>query len=262
MTLELIAPFLIGLLGSLHCLGMCGPLIMAYSMNIKPSTPAEARQEIEKGSRFKVQGLRFKNNNKTGTESFEPSFWNRGFFHHLAYHFGRIFTYGILGALTAGLFNLVGVNFYLNIRGGLILGGGALITFLGLVSLKVIPMPARLTRFSLVPQSLWNRLLPPLFTIPAGSMAKAGLGAACGLLPCCLSCSMLIKAAITENMVEGFMTMAAFGLGTVPALLAIGLSASLVTLRTRIMGERLAALSVMAMGLILMFKGINLCYNR
>jgi uncharacterized protein len=253
MTLELVAPFLIGLLGSLHCLGMCGPLVMAYSLNIKPSSPTEAVQGIEKGSRFKINRLPY-------TESNGISFWNKRFFHHLAYHCGRIFTYGILGALTAGLFNLVGVNFYLNIRGGLILGGGALITFLGLVSLKVISLPSRLAGFSLVPQSFWNRFLPPLFKIP-GSMAKAGLGAACGLLPCCLSCSMLIKAAITENMVEGFMTMAAFGLGTVPALLAIGLSASLVTLRTRIMGERLAALSVMAMGLILIIKGFNLCYN-
>ena len=35
MSIELVAPFLIGLLGSLHCLGMCGPLVMAYSLNIK-----------------------------------------------------------------------------------------------------------------------------------------------------------------------------------------------------------------------------------
>ncbi len=257
MTVELIPPFLIGLLGSLHCLGMCGPLVMAYSLNLNSSAPGETGPNLEKGPRFKVQGSRFKNNGKTASGSFETSYWNRGFFHHLAYHFGRITTYGLLGALTAGLFNWAGVNFYLHIRGGLILGGGALITFLGLVSLRVIPLPAGLTRFSMVPQSLWNRFLPPLFKIP-GSISRAGLGLACGLLPCCLSCSMLIKAAITENMAEGFMTMVAFGLGTVPALLAIGLSASLLTLRTRIMGERLAALSVMAMGLILVYKGLNL----
>lgn len=257
MTLELAAPFLIGLLGSLHCLGMCGPLVMAYSLNITPFSSQGIPPGIEKGARFTVQGLRFKKNRAPHTESIDVSYWNRGFFHHLAYHVGRITTYGFLGALAAGLFNWVGVNFYLNIRGGFILGGGALIILLGLVSLRVIPWPARLSRFSLLPHSQWTRFLPALIKTP-GAISKVGLGLACGLLPCCLSCSMLIKAAIAENMAEGFLTMAAFGLGTVPALLAVGLSASLLTLRTRIIGQRLAALSVMTMGLILVFRGLNL----
>ncbi len=52
--------------------------------------------------------------------------------------------------------------------------------------------------------------------------------------------------------------MVAFGLGTVPALWTVGISASLLTLRIRLIGERLAALSVIAMGLFLMFKGAKL----
>ena len=86
MSIELVAPFLIGLLGSLHCLGMCGPLVMAYSLNIKNPQPQAG-----------------------GVNS---SSWDKGFFHHLAFHFGRIMTYGILGALAAGLFTIVGLNFY------------------------------------------------------------------------------------------------------------------------------------------------------
>jgi sulfite exporter TauE/SafE len=69
---------------------------------------------------------------------------------------------------------------------------------------------------------------------------------------------MLIKAATTENMAEGFMTMVAFGLGTVPTLLGLGISASFFTLRTRLIGERLAAFSVILMGLILAFQGAKL----
>ena len=186
-----------------------------------------------------------------------PSPWGKGFFHHLAYHFGRLMTYGILGALAAGLVNIAGFNLYLPVRGGVILAGGILIMLLGMVFLRVIRLPGLLARFSLTPRSLWNRLLPSLFQFP-GSISKMALGLASGLLPCCLSCSMLIKAAITENMAEGFMTMVAFGLGTVPTLLGLGISASLFTLRTRLIGERLAALSVILMGLILVFQGAKL----
>ncbi|MBI4762986.1 MAG: sulfite exporter TauE/SafE family protein [Deltaproteobacteria bacterium] len=231
MTIELLAPFLIGLLGSLHCLGMCGPLVMAYSLNIKKP--------------------------ETQTERLKSAFWDQGFFHHLEFHLGRIIAYGILGALVAGLFTIVGVSLYWDIRGALLLSGGALITLLGLVLLRVFPLPSFLTRYSLPPPSLWNRFLPSLLQTP-GSISKTALGAACGLLPCPLTTSMLVKAAITENVAEGAMTMLAFGLGTVPALLTLGISASLLTLRIRIIGERVAALSVIAMGLFLIFKGAKL----
>ncbi len=229
--IELLAPFLIGLFGSLHCLGMCGPLVLAYSVHIKSLEP-------------RVVGL-------------DSSSWAKGFSHHLAYHFGRLMTYGILGGLAAGLFTISGFNLHLNIRGGVILAGGFLITLLGMVFLRVIPLPGLLARFSLTPRSLWSRLLPFLFQSP-GSASKMALGLASGLLPCCLSCSLLIKAATTGNMAEGFMTMVAFGLGTVPALLGLGISTSLFTLRTRLIGERLAAFSVIFMGLILIYQGAKL----
>ena len=231
MTFDLLAPFLIGLFGSLHCLGMCGPLIMAFSMHIK-SPPVSAGGEIS-------------------------SPWGRGLFHHLAYHFGRLLTYGLLGGLAAALVNIVGFNLYLNVRGVFILAGGGLISLLGLVFLRVVSLPDLFSRFSGVPQVFWKRIVPPLFQSP-GAVPKMALGLAGGLLPCCLSCSMLIKAATTENWGQGFMTMVAFGLGTFPALLALGISASLLTLRIRMIGERIAGLSVVAMGLILVFRGVQL----
>jgi uncharacterized protein len=244
MNLDLIAPFLIGLLGSLHCLGMCGPLVLAYSLHLKPL--------INRGTQPS------QNENSGIHERKEPiSSWSSGFFHHLAYHFGRITTYGILGALAAGLFTHLGLNFYVSFRGWLILIGGALITLLGLVFLRIIPCPTFFSGFSRPSRSLGERFLPSLIQSP-GVLSKMALGAACGLLPCGLSSSILIKAALSENMAQGFLTMTAFGLGTIPALLALGFSASLLSLRTRLIGERLAALSVVAMGLILMVKGANL----
>jgi len=228
MTMAFLAPFLIGLLGSLHCLGMCGPLVMVYSVHIKSP---ESRAG---GS--------------------DPAPWVKGFSHHLAYHSGRLMTYGILGALAAGLFEVIGFALYLNIRHGLTLVGGVLIIILGLVLLKVVPLPGLFSRIPLPPRFLGDRFLPALLQSP-GAMSKMVLGLTSGFLPCCLTASMLVTAATTEDMARGFMTMVAFGLGTVPALLAIGISASLLTLRTRIIGERMAALSVVALGLLLVLKG-------
>ncbi len=66
---------------------------------------------------------------------------------------------------------------------------------------------------------------------------------------------MIIKAATTGNPMGGFLTMAFFGLGTVPVLFFTGLSASLLSVKIRLMGERIAALSVILMGSILIFRG-------
>jgi hypothetical protein len=66
---------------------------------------------------------------------------------------------------------------------------------------------------------------------------------------------MIAKAAATQNVAVGFLTMIAFGLGTIPILLMTGVSASFFSLKTRLFGERIAALSVILMGLILVYRG-------
>jgi sulfite exporter TauE/SafE len=86
-------------------------------------------------------------------------------------------------------------------------------------------------------------------------VSKVALGLAAGFLPCLLSWSMIIKAATTQSPVGGFLTMFAFGLGTMPALFFPGLSASFLSLKARFLGERVAAISIIAMGLILVYKG-------
>ena len=67
MQPDIIAAFLIGFLGSVHCLGMCGPLVLAYSLHIK----------------------------KQGEQGASGGIWFRkGINHHLAFHAGRILTAG------------------------------------------------------------------------------------------------------------------------------------------------------------------------
>ena len=229
---EFLAPFVIGLVGSVHCLGMCGPLVLAYSLHIK-------RREAE-------------------TASCALPAWRKGLFHHMAFHSGRLLSYGFLGILAAALFQTIGlITFYANLRGGMTLFGGGLMVFLGLLLLKVLPLPSFLDSLSMNPIFFRRRLLPPLFQSQRlGS--KMVLGLATGFLPCGLSWAMIVKAGTTQNVAAGFLTMVAFGLGTVPALFLIGFSASFLSLQTRFLGERVAALSVIVMGLILVFKGARI----
>ncbi len=206
---------------------MCGPLVLAYALHIRSH---EAETPIHVSS---------------------P--WEKGFFHHIAFHSGRMLTYGLLGILSAALLQRIDfIEFQGNVRGGATFFGGGLMIFFGLVLLKVLPLPGFLTFLSMGPTSFWRRLLPPLFQSQR-LVSKMALGVVAGFLPCCLSWAMIVKSATTGNVGAGFLTMVSFGLGTVPALFLIGFSASFLSLRTRLLGERVAAVSVMVMGLILIF---------
>jgi len=229
MFFDLFSPFVIGFLGSLHCLGMCGPLIVAYSLHMK--------------------------NEGDSKETPGPSAAKAGLFHHFSFHLGRVFSYGFLGALAAALFYAADVRLlFLNLRGGMTLLGGCFMIFMGLVLLKVLPLPGFLFAPAASHGSFWGRVFPPLFQ--SGHLAsKLALGLLTGFLPCGLSWAMIAKAATTQNIPGGFVTMVAFGLGTVPLLFLTGVSSSFLSLKTRLAGERIAALAVLVMGLILVFKG-------
>jgi uncharacterized protein len=223
---DFIASMGVGFLGSLHCLGMCGPLILAYSLQIDKAQPPA---------------------NTAGAPLFQ-----HGIFHHLAFHLGRLMTYGFLGALGGLLFHLVGFDaLFNNLRSGMTLSGGILMVLLGLALMRIIRMPGiAMWSFSGPKVKAWFGLCHH----SSGPGSRIALGMAVGFLPCGLSWAMMVKAATTQNALTGFLVMFAFGLGTVPALLVPGISASLFSLRSRLVGERLAALSIMAMGVILIFK--------
>lgn len=225
---DLIAPLIVGFAGSLHCLGMCGPLIVAYSLHLRPAGAEKATDVTH--------------------------LWSQGFVHHLAFHSGRIMTYGLLGAVASALAYTAGFNqLFADLRSSVTLAGGLLMVLFGLAILGVIPQ----SLFSLPsfrPGSFLGRMVVPLF----GSnrlASKWALGLTVGFLPCMLSWAMIVKAAFTPSPAHGFVTMALFGLGTVPVLFFTGLSASLLTLKVRVAGERIAACSVIVMGLMLVIKG-------
>jgi hypothetical protein len=228
MMLETFAPFTIGLVGSLHCLGMCGPLILAYSLHCKPSL----------------------NPHGFGLSS--------AFLHHLAFHAGRITTYGILGMVVAGIFQSLEVRkFTMLYRGAALTVSGMLLLGIGLVILRIVPLPF-FSGWSPSPAgSVFSNKVRSLAN-SRNAISKIGLGLCAGLIPCGLTWAMLVTAASTLDPAAGFLTMASFGLGTLPLLLLTGISASFINLRARLLGERAAGVLVMIMGAFLLAKGIGL----
>jgi hypothetical protein len=228
---EIFASFVVGMTGSLHCLGMCGPLIIAWS-------------------------LRYNSVSRTGLQG--AALFPGAVFHHLAFHAGRIVTYGLLGAVVTGIFSSFEMHrFSMQYRAGFAIASGIVLAGLGLVIFGAVPLPAFITRLLSPRASFFGRKLAGL-TNSVNPGSKMGLGLLVGLLPCGLSWAMLVAAAGTLNMVKGTIMMISFGLGTIPALFAAGASASLASAKTRLFGERTAAVFIILMGVSMALRGLGI----
>jgi hypothetical protein len=176
--------------------------------------------------------------------------------HHLAFHAGRIAAYSLLGAIITGIFSSFEVHrFSMQYRASFAVASGIVLACLGLIIFGAMPLPVFVTRLFSPQASVFGRKLAGLAnSVSPGS--KVGLGLLAGLLPCGLTWAMLVAAAGTLSAPRGMMMMASFGLGTVPALLAAGTSASLASARTRLLGERTAAVLIMIMGISMALRGL------
>ena len=137
------------------------------------------------------------------------------------YHVGRIFTYMALGALAGtigavpGLGKLAGVALAL-----------AALLFFGQALRRLAPSLERRIPGIVQPPAAAIRLFGRLRGI-----SGLPLGAALGLLPCGLLYGALLAASAAGSLVQGAAAMLLFGLGTVPALLAVGIAGQAATRR-------------------------------
>jgi len=179
------AAFAAGLLGGVHCAGMCGGIVASFSMTARG--PVLARQA--------------------------------------AFNAGRIATYILAGAAagSAGSFiQLAGPALIAQVA--LFAIANVLVVFLGLY---VAGWGRAVLRLESVGRVLWRRIEPAARRlIPADSTAKAlAAGAMWGWVPCGLVYSMLALAVASGSARGGAAVMAAFGVATLPTLLAAGLAA-------------------------------------
>ncbi len=184
-----LAVFLIGLLGGVHCAGMCGGIVSALSLQM-PGVP----------------------------ERSAPA-WSI----HLAYNLGRIASYAIAGALIGALGSLgLLLNNWLPVQLGLYIAANLMMVALGLYLTGLTQTLAFTERAG---QSLWRRVQPATKRfIPVRGAAQAfPLGMLWGWLPCGLVYSVLTMTLVSGSAARGAATMLAFGLGTLPNLMLAGL---------------------------------------
>lgn len=171
----------------------------------------------------------------------------------LSYNFGRIASYGFAGALAGALGGGLdaassALTGQLPLRIGLALAANLMLILLGIY---LMGATRSLLWVEGLGSGLWRRLQPLTRSfLPARTPGQAfPLGLLWGWLPCGLVYSALISALTTGSAWRGAGMMLAFGLGTLPVLLAAGaLATQLKSLLARPMVRRLAGLAVLLIG--------------
>jgi uncharacterized protein len=193
-----ISMFAIGLATSVHCISMCGPMVVTYAV------------KSDGGDR-----------------------WHKRVLANVAYQGAKLMSYLLVG-LALGA---IGAAFNLNaIRPYVMLVAGLFMVILGLGMTGKVPWAARLTPRP--PRVLINALSKlrrrSSSDVAAGESSLAtpiAFGLLTGLMPCAPLQAAELAAASSGTVLGGGTVMVAFGLGTLPLLFAFGTASSLIPIR-------------------------------
>jgi sulfite exporter TauE/SafE len=221
MELSYTLAFTTGFIGGFgHCIGMCGPIIAAFTF---------------RGS----------------SSGYYPSIL-KNFLPHLFYNTGRVTTYMFIGAvmgLTGSFLNtagsMAGFQNIVAVAAGLIMiiMGINISGFFGLISWleRHNSFILRTGRNLMQGETSW--LYYPL-------------GALFGFLPCGLSYTVFMAAAGTGSMLSGMLTAFFFGIGTLPALLLFGFTAGYLSNKVRGLLYKLSGVVIILMGVYYLLKSL------
>lgn len=180
-TALLVAAFLMGFLGSPHCLGMCGGLVAAFSLSMQDVSPAKRRRLIA------------------------------------TYHFGRLISYSVLG-LIAGVIGTTVLEPLMKGNSTPRILLGLVLVFVG-VTMLGMPFLNKLERVGMRFWQYLSPIRQKVFPLNTYPRALAA-GLLWGYLPCGLVYGALLIAVVAHNPLGGAALMFVFGLGTVPMLVA------------------------------------------
>ena len=171
---------------------------------------------------------------------------------HLLYHGARIAVYVLLGSMVAHIGSLLGMGTRLSQWAGVVsLVLGLLVALVGLGYLGWLP----LGRF----EGAWGWLSRAMGKALqwGGLWGIVALGALNGLLPCGLVYGALLVTASVGSMLSGALAMLLFGLGTLPALLVVGVGAGALSARARQVMSRISGALIGLVGLQLVLRGAS-----
>lgn len=214
--IEFLAVFAGGLLGSSHCVGMCGGFVLLLGGTQRPSWAAVLRQ--------------------------------------LVYASGRLFTYTYLGAMAgyAGMRLTALPTTLVNLQRVFSITGGVVMIIIGLLTIGVLRIPNRaFPRVEVLVVPTFRHFLRG-----TGGHAVFLAGVANGFLPCGLVYAFLAMSLAAANPVHGAMLMLAFGAGTVPAMTLLGCGGGFVAQKTRARVRQIASVVVVLSGAVTVYRAI------
>jgi uncharacterized protein len=208
-----------------HCIGMCGPIVIMYSLKIKS----------------------------------EKSNWP-----HLLYHAGRITTYSILGGVMGitGSFTLV-TAYIAGIQKGILIFSGILIIIMGLTTSGWLTKLPGLNHKSFLQRFLVEKF--NYLTRSKSTFTYFPMGLLLGLLPCGPVYTVLLTSTrlgmqasdIYSGFIDGMLLMTAFGLGNVPALFIVGKLAGLEWIKRRDLIYKSSGIIMSLVGVYFVYKGMQ-----
>lgn len=208
-----------------HCIGMCGPIVVSLSLNLKE---------------------------------------RKVLLPHVLYNTGRILAYSVLGGLAGALgsFTML-TSSILSLQKGVLIFAGVLVLLLGLAMGGWIPFGRVFGESSAGSGVLssWFRKL----AAAKSSAVYLPLGLVLGLLPCGPVYTALIasvRAGMNEQTAfQGFLSgtglMLAFGVGTVPSLLLVGKLAGLGWIKSRQQIYKIGSVLMVLVGIYFILQGIR-----
>ncbi len=209
-----------GLLGSLHCVGMCGGFVLAID---RPGSRPARRPWRRAGAQA-------------------------------VFHAGKTSTYVLLGALAGAAGGaVVRAAWFPAAQAVLAVVAGVLMVLAGLQIaglLREVPLGALFG-----PASPYGRAVRGLVNA-RGPAAPFALGALTGLLPCPLVYAFLAAALATGSVLAAMGTMAVLGLASMPALCAVVLVGAAVTPVVRRRITRVAGAVVVLLGAVTVLRGV------
>lgn len=224
--MDLFLPMLtLGLVTSLHCVSMCGPMVACYA--IKDTEGSTVAQRLTP---------------------------------NLAYQGAKIVSYMIVGLILGTIgsaFDLDGVRPYV------MLAAGVFMIVLGLGMTGKFPWAARLTprppKFLIRAFASTRRRAASEAAEDAQSLGTPiTFGLLTGLMPCAPLIAAQLNAAASGSAITGAIGMFAFGLGTAPLMLGFGTASSLLPTRIKERAMALLAVVVIVFGLVYLNRGAML----
>lgn len=202
--MSLFAALFLGFMASGHCVLMCGGIAGALGVATGKDAQGRPRRHLLVG-----------------------------------YQVGRILSYTMAGLLVGGAGGaLIAVLDMDSVRLALRIASAAALLLAALVMLGVFRDPG-----ALLGRRLWPRLAPMgKRLLPVDSLPRAlGFGAIWGWMPCGFVYTILLVAALGAEPLQSAGVMAAFGLGTLPAMLATSWGAPGLVRLTSSLGLRRSA---------------------